>query len=95
MDVQHYRHLVHHFQVCDFFPPRLETGHFQVASVQCELATPESVLPAPPASSPCSDANGGTDLQVFDASDCLTSGRLDAKGGVERVLGKGGLLENR
>ena len=62
------------------------------------LVTPASVSLAPPTSSPSPDANGGTDLQVFDSSDCSTLRLfwvLDAEGGVERLLGNGGgLLEN-
>ena len=61
-----------------------------IASVQCELVTPSSISPVPPASSLSPDTNGGTDLQVLDAL-----GRSDAEGGVERVLGNGRLLENR
>ena len=56
----------------DCFLPRPVTGHSHVTSIQRELVTPTYVLPAPPTSSPSLDASGGTDLQVFDASDCST-----------------------
>ena len=59
-------------QVRGFFPSKLEIDHSHTTSVQCELATPASVSPAPPTSSPFPDANGGTNLQVFDSSDCST-----------------------
>ena len=52
------------------FLPWTSTSHFHVASVQRKLVTPTSILSAPPASSPSPDTNGGTDLQVFDASNC-------------------------
>ena len=70
MDVQHDRHLVHPFQVRGFFLPRTVVDHSHIASVQHKLVTFASVSPVPPTSSPSPDANGGTDLQVFDASDC-------------------------
>ena len=72
LDVQHDRHLVHPFQVRCFFLPGTATDHSHVARIQRELVTPIFVSLAPLTSFPSSDANGGTDLQVFDASDCLT-----------------------
>ena len=56
----------------DFFLPRTATNHSHIASVQLELITHASVSPASPASSPSLDTNGRIDIQVFDASDCLT-----------------------
>ena len=62
--------------------------------MQRELVTPACVLLAPPASSLSPDANGGTDLLVFLMHrifrHCDYFRRLDAEGGVERVLGYGG-----
>ena len=55
-----------------FFLPGTVTDHSHVASIQRELVTPTSISPAPPASSPSLNANGGTDLQVFQATNCLT-----------------------
>ena len=55
-----------------FFLPETAIDHSHVASVQRELVTPASVSPAPPASSPSLGANEGIDLQVFEASNCLT-----------------------
>ena len=72
LNVKHYRRLIHPFQVRSFFLPGTTTNHPHVASVQHELIAPTYVLLAPPASSPSPDANGGIDLQVFDAPDCLT-----------------------
>ena len=63
---------IHHFQVQGFFLPRTTTDDSHVASVQRELVTPASVSLAPLASFPSLDANGGIDLQVFDAPDCST-----------------------
>ena len=51
------------------FLPGTITDHSHIASVQLKLVTSASVSPAPLASSPFLDTNGGTDLQVFDASD--------------------------
>ena len=55
-----------------FFLPGTATNHSHVASVQRELVTLASISPTPPASSPSPDANGGTNLHVFNASDCST-----------------------
>ena len=72
LDVQHDFHLIHPFQACEFSLPGLATDHSHVVSIQRELVIPASVSPAPPSSPPSPDANGGTNLQVFDASDCST-----------------------
>ena len=48
------------------------TDHSHVTSVQRELVPSTFVSLAPPTSSPSPDANGGTDLRVFNASDCST-----------------------
>ena len=42
----------------------LADNHFHATDVQRDLAVPSSVLPAPPVSSPCLDANEEIDLQV-------------------------------
>ena len=68
-DARHNRCLL---QVRGFFSFGLTTDHSHAASVQRELVTPAFVSLAPPASSPSLDANGETDLHVFDASDCST-----------------------
>ena len=95
-DARHNRCLL---QVRGFFSFGLRTDYSHAASVQRELVTPAFVSLAPPASSPSLDANGETDLHVFDASDCSTLQLLQLdrvqKGGVERVLGNRGQLENR
>ena len=54
------------------FLPEPTADHSHFTSVQLELVTPAFVSPAPPASSPSPNANGGIDLQVLDASDCST-----------------------
>ena len=48
-----------------FFVPGTATDRYHIERVQHELVTPTFVSPSP-------DANGGTDLQVFDASDYST-----------------------
>ena len=88
MKVQHDCLLEHPFQVQGFFLPRTATNHFHVARVQRKLVTPASVSPAPPVSSPSPDASGGTNLQVFDASDCSTLRML-----LVYHMKKGGLKE--
>ena len=55
-----------------FSLPRPAIDHSHVANVQPKLVTPASVSPAPPASSPSSNVNGGIDLLVFGALDCST-----------------------
>ena len=63
-----------------FFLPGTAVDYSHVASVQRELVTsasvslapPAYVSPAPLASSPSPEANGGTNPQVLDALDCLT-----------------------
>ena len=55
-----------------FFLPGLAADHSHFTSVQLELVTPAFVSPAPLASSPSPNTNGGTDLQVLDASDYST-----------------------
>ena len=55
-----------------FSLPRIATDHSLVASVQRELVTPAYISPAPPISTPSPNANGGTDVQVLDASGCST-----------------------
>ena len=52
-------------QDCAFFLPRLANDRFPAADVQCDPAILLSVLPAPPISSPCLDANEETDLQAI------------------------------
>ena len=64
-DAQLNHYLVHLFQCHDFFLYGPTTGHSLVACVRRELATPSFVSLAPPASSPCLDANGGIDLLVI------------------------------
>ena len=70
LDVQHDRHLVHPFQGHRFSLLGLATNHSHIVNAQCEPTTPVSTLPAPPTFSQSLDANGETDHQVFDASDC-------------------------
>ena len=53
-----------------FFLLGTAADHSHVARVKCKLVTPTFVSLAPPTSFPSPDASGGTDLQVFDASDC-------------------------
>ena len=60
------------FQDRTFFLPRLANDLSHTVDVQNDLSIPSSPLLAPPASSQSLDANGGIDLQVFDASDCST-----------------------
>ena len=60
------------FQGHNFPLPRPTTNHSHIPNVQRKLVTLASVSPAPPASSPSLDVNGGTNLQVFDASDSST-----------------------
>ena len=72
MGVQHDCHLIHPFQFRGYFLLGIVTDHSHVSSVQRELVTHASVFPAPIASSLSPNVNGGTDLQVFDASDCST-----------------------
>ena len=73
LDVKHDCHLVHFFQVRGFvFLPRTTDDHSHVASIQRKLVASAYVLPAAPASPPSPNANGGIDLQVFGALDCLT-----------------------
>ena len=55
-----------------FFLPGPAIGHSHVASIQRKLVTLAYVPHAPHASSSSPDASGGTNLQVFDASDCST-----------------------
>ena len=54
------------------FLPGTATDHSHAACVQRKLVTSASGEHASSISSPSLDANGGTGLQVFDASDCLT-----------------------
>ena len=55
-----------------FFLPRPANDRFHAANVRCDLVIPSFSLLAPPASSPSPDANGGIDLQGFDALNCST-----------------------
>ena len=48
------------------------TSHSHAASIQRNPATPASVSPTPPVSSPSPDTNGGIDLQAIRSLGCLT-----------------------
>ena len=58
--------------VISYILSKVAIDHSHVANVQREPVTLAFVSPAPPAASPSPDSNEGTDLQVFDASDCST-----------------------
>ena len=59
-------------KIVPFFLPGLANDHFHATDVQHGPAISSYALLAPPASSPSPDANGGIDLQVFDASEFST-----------------------
>ena len=63
--------LAHLFlQDCAFFLPEPANDHFHAANVQLDPIILSSVLPAPPVSSPCLDANEKIDLQETGSPGC-------------------------
>ena len=67
-----FSHILPKFEA--FFLPGIANLHSLIASVQHELVTLASVSPAPPASSPSLEVNGGIDLlmhQIVRHRDCL------------------------
>ena len=53
-----------------FFLPGPANGRFHTVDVQCDLAIPSYVLPAPPISSPCIDASEEIDLPAIRSPGC-------------------------
>ena len=57
---------------CAFFLPGSADDRFHIAGAQCDLVIPSSTFLAPPASSPCLDANEEIGLWATESPDCLT-----------------------